>query len=276
MDEPDHSQPFGAMQVESSGTLQPSESQYSYGSESAQDSPPDPPSTGRLPDAQSLKAPQSAQPPVMDPYDDGQQYSDASSDEYEGEDPDDIPARPLSPAGSIGSTRFPRPAFLNPDVLTILPEMSVEDSDNLYRSPVEANGRQSWRGQSRDGDGSVNDFNPYDDTSRPGSRAASRAGSIRRSASAIGALETGDQDSGKKRPISILRPSGKGKGSSNGGSEVGSVQGNGVRKAKSSIGFSLSGKKEEKKSVHWEGSSMGEGVLMLSDGKEERVGNGYT
>jgi hypothetical protein len=86
----------------------------------------------------------------------------------------------------------------------------------------------------------------------------------------------------ERRPISILRPAGKDKASSHGGSELGAPQSNGngtgagVKKAKSSIGFSLGGKKEEKKSVHWEGSSMGEGVLMLSDGKEERVGNGYT
>lgn len=287
-----------------------SESQYSYGSESALDASP--------PSATNDTLPTPAQAPsiasdgeAVDDRDqirsvgsysdngDGEQYSEygpGEEEEYEGEDPDDMPSRPLSPSGS---TRFPRPSFLDPDVLTVLPEMSVEDSNNLYRSPAPSEAglgrRQTWRGQSGsaatspvngNGNGNGGGYNPYEDSSRPGSRAASRAGSIRRSASAIGdglyeTQETADRkadsvkaDKVEKRPISILMRGGK-QGSSIGGSEAG--DGAPIRKAKSSVGFGLGvGRKEDKKSVHWEGSSIGEGVLMQSDGKEpERLG-GYT
>ena len=122
--------------------------------------------------------------------------------------------RPVSPTPSRPSSRmgFEPPSFLNPDTLTLLPEMSLEDSAKTY-VPSE--------------------------TAKPSRRATSVFGGRSRSGRSEAGFDDGERDS------------------------VGDLP----RRAKSALGHrdDLS---------RWEGTSVGEGVLLESHGRDESV-KGY-
>ncbi|WVQ99409.1 hypothetical protein IAU59_006542 [Kwoniella sp. CBS 9459] len=146
--------------------------------------------------------------------------------------------RAISPVpGGASSRTFNPPSFLDPDLLTVLPEMSHEDSEKLYRPADPSESGRSRRA-------SMQDWNSYNPSRRSSIfRAKSEIGHHRSSRSERGEDEDDDDRVGEL-PM--------------------------VPRSKSVIAFR--GDVDRK----WEGSSYGDGVLMESNGRAPESVGGYT
>ncbi|WVQ82361.1 hypothetical protein IAT38_004489 [Cryptococcus sp. DSM 104549] len=148
-----------------------------------------------------------------------------------------IPTRPTTPSSRAG---FEPPSFLDPDILTLLPEMTPEDSERTYRpSPADPP-----RSKSR--------LSLHDHVGHSRRSSMFRA----RSEVGLGGLGSGNSEAGEE---------GDGLG------ELPSAPV--VRRSKSVIGFRHTGGSAGSK---WEGSSHGDGVLMESHGRAQDGTGGYT
>jgi hypothetical protein len=132
---------------------------------------------------------------------------------------------------------FDPPSFLNPDTLTVLPEMSLEDSARTYMPPDPTEPSESGRSR--------------------------RRSSTRRSHSVLGAFRKGTSSRGGRS-----RAGSDDEDEEDERDQVGELK---VRRAKSSIGF-----RDPGSTSLWESSSAGDGVLMESNGRGAESVSGYT
>ncbi|ODO08828.1 hypothetical protein L198_00561 [Cryptococcus wingfieldii CBS 7118] len=156
-------------------------------------------------------------------------------------------SRPTSPNPSMLRPTTPRagfqpPSSLDPDMLTILPEMTPQDSERLYQPTENFNGAQRSR-----------------------SRLSLHEGALSRRSSMFRAKS----EVGHSRPGSAATNNEAGEE----GDALGELPAPGViRRSKSVIGGKLGGNSQK-----WEGSSYGDGgVLMESHGRDQDGTGGYT
>ncbi|WWC89329.1 uncharacterized protein L201_004250 [Kwoniella dendrophila CBS 6074] len=149
------------------------------------------------------------------------------------------PPSVMSNAQTASPLTFNPPSFLNPDLLTILPQMTNEDSDRLY---------QSTKTPSESGKGKRNSMQDW------ASHNPARRSSIFRAKSEVGH----EEDDGERSVPDI--PARRSK----------SVLGFRNRDHDREI------EKERERERKWEGSSYGDGVLMESHGRAAESVGGYT
>ncbi|WVQ72581.1 hypothetical protein IAR50_002139 [Cryptococcus sp. DSM 104548] len=159
-----------------------------------------------------------------------------------------LTSRPISPSPSMVRPTTPRagfrpPSSLDPDILTILPEMTPQDSEKLYQPTENLNSTQRSR-----------------------SRLSLHEGPLSRKSSMFKAKS----EVGHSRPGSAVARSEEGEE----GDALGELPTAGgiMRRSKSLIGGRLGGGSQK-----WEGSSYGDGgVLMESHGRDMDGTGGYT
>lgn len=152
-----------------------------------------------------------------------------------------IPTRPTTPRAG-----FEPPSFLDPDILTILPEMTPQDSERLYRPSSPPPERSRSR------------LSVYHDNGGQLSH-STRSSVFRGSKSEVGhgqaqgqgyehGSEAGEEDDGlAELPLPSM-----------------------IKRSKSAAGYRFGGGSK------WEGSSYGDGVLMESHGRDQESAPGYT
>lgn len=152
-----------------------------------------------------------------------------------------IPTRPTTPRAG-----FEPPSFLDPDILTILPEMTPQDSERLYRPSSPPPERSRSR------------LSVYHDNGGQLSH-STRSSVFRGSKSEVGhgqaqgyehghESEAGEEDDGlAELPLPSM-----------------------IKRSKSAAGYRFGGGSK------WEGSSYGDGVLMESHGRDQESAPGYT
>ena len=196
-------------------------------------------SLSRIPPRPLSRRSQTAPEPSSPPFDDRPQLPHYPSDRpmspvsnYNYEDP----PRPRSRVG------FSAPSTMDPDTITLLPEMTAEDSARTYE-PAESLRPPSR--QSRRDNGNGNDV--------------MRSASVFSGASRASKSDFEDYEDEKADVLGELPP---------------------IRRAKSALSFrktsSNGGGDNGIGSSDWEGSSAGEGVLMESHGRDADTLGGYT